>query len=715
MASPPAGSRWGWLVACVAGGLAPALGAPLAQGPSELGPSIDKVQIAGVVRELAARLSAADHLAADNHWQDAIDEYLDLLREHGDDLVPVAAGPLSSGQRFVQARWLVHQRIAASGPDAWKAFRKRTQQSAQQRLAGAEDRDPAKLRRVVEEAFCTPAAARALELLGDLAFERGDFAEAEHWWRLLAAPASAPPETGKLRPLLFPDPSDEVLAQVRAKQIVSMLFQEQAWRAHAELQAYRKAHAALVGDLAGQRGSYADIVQLLLTNRQGELPAVEHDWSTFGCDASRNGTVPYALSPRLWAEGPAWRVRLETGDKFPDTIAAKPEAGAESAQPPACHPLIVGSHAWVTDGRFVRGFALKTGRQIYQYDLLEGRDVPGLEERDGKGFVKGRHTLTAADGHLFVRLGAQGFGSHKVGTWLVCLRLPTAAEDKAPRQRWVVQTPPGEDEQTLYEGAPVVLGKSVYIVQSRCRGTQVRATLCCYHADRGTLSWEQDLVEAPQSSSPCGQPLLTQAGPLLVYCSHAGAVVAVEAATGKRAWAVRYASRPPRMPRPCSPPLAVGSSVVVAPSDLDRLLCLDAATGSRLWEREALEVSQILGVSHDLLVVATPTGIRALNLTTGDDRGGWSQPAVGMLRTWGQGLLAGDRIFWPTQDSKLPWRLLGVHDGAVTDDDPSTLRLLPAGNMAVGRGCLVIATSEELWGFTAPPALVGPPGDVNSP
>src|SRR5690348_9215043 len=62
----------------------------------------DKVQLPGVVRELAGRVAAADRLAADQLWQEAVDEYLGILRENGDDLVPVDAGasPLAGAQRF---------------------------------------------------------------------------------------------------------------------------------------------------------------------------------------------------------------------------------------------------------------------------------------------------------------------------------------------------------------------------------------------------------------------------------------------------------------------------------------------------------------------------------------------------------------------------------------------------------------------------------------
>jgi outer membrane protein assembly factor BamB len=731
MSLASAGLKLGSALACVAVGLclvAPGNFRADAQPPPAV--SADSVQITGVVRELAVRLAAADRLAADHRWQDAIDEYLDLIREHGDALVPVdpTGEPLAMGQRFVQARWLAHQRVGALGPDAWTAFRNRTQHSALQRFQrGASERDPRQLRRVVEEAFCSPAATEALELLGDLAFERGNFAEAQHWWRLLVRPASVVVETGKQRPLLCPPPPGDVAARVRAKQIVTLLFQEQAARVPAELQAFRPAHAGSKGTIAGRSGAYADLISELLKEGQGSVPAMELEWPTFAGDFSRNRDLSVPPSPRLWADGPAWRVRLDTGDKLLDTTAPKPLAGTDAARHFGFHPIIAGDLACVADSRYVRGFALRTGRLAFQYDLLKACDIPGGEELTAKLPVPAQtsFTLTAADDCLYARLGGTLFGPLKegekrpTGSWLVCLSLPATApkEARAPYQhRWLVEAPAAEGELAMFEGAPVVAGKSVYTVVSRLRGNKVQAALCCFDAATGQPRWEQALVESPLSEDRATrrQHLLTLAGPYLVYCSHAGAVLAVDATTGKTAWAVRYASRNLKgSPRDLCPAVAAGHHVVVAPADLDRLVCLDVMTGRSVWQREAIEVVHLLGTSRGQLIFTTPHGIRAVALTTGEDEGGWRQPLAGNLDPCGRGLLAGELTFWPTLDAKLTWRVLDVMDGTVTDRmggyEPAALRALPPGNVIAGGGCLVIATSEELWGFVPPPQLGRPP------
>src|SRR5439155_3349887 len=88
---------------------------------------------------------------------------------------------------------------------------------------------------------------------------------------------------------------------------------------------------------------------------------------------------------------------------------------------------------------------------------------------------------------------------------------------------------------------------SVYIVQSRLQGLHTVASVCCFHADTGLLLWEQEVLDAPEFAADqparCRHHLLTQAGPYLVYVSHAGACVAIDAASGKRVWAVCYPGR----------------------------------------------------------------------------------------------------------------------------------------------------------------------------
>src|SRR5262249_43032330 len=151
--------------------------------------------------------------AAGQQWAEAIDEYQRILTEAGDDLVPL------DPRHSLRARQLCHLRLAALPPAALRLYRARVDPQAKKWLEqGTAQPGSAVLRGLVEETFCSRFADQALDLLGDLAFERGDFEEAAHWWRLLVLPASELPDRAKddraNGKLLYPDPTVDV-ARVR--------------------------------------------------------------------------------------------------------------------------------------------------------------------------------------------------------------------------------------------------------------------------------------------------------------------------------------------------------------------------------------------------------------------------------------------------------------------------------------------------------------------
>jgi len=278
-------------------------------------------------------------------------------------------------------------------------------------------------------------------------------------------------------------------------------------------------------------------------------------------------------------------------------------------------------------------------------------------------------------------------------------------------------------EHLAWEGTPLIHHKAVYVALSRIRGNRTATAICCFEAQTGLLRWEQEVCEAVEFSETapprCRNHLLTLAGPNVVYCSNAGAVVALDAATGNHVWAVRYASRGlktregQRSPRDLCPPLAAGHRIVLAPADIDRLFCFDAATGQTLWERDGIEISHLIGVSHDRVVFTTPKGLGAVHVATGENDGGWRQPLLGNLASLGRPFIADAWVFWPTADAKLPWRAVNLLDGKLVRGpesyDAGLLRPLVTGNAALGHGCLVIATGEELVGYVPPQPPLGPP------
>jgi outer membrane protein assembly factor BamB len=673
---------------------------------------------------MLGRLRSADRLIQKKAYADGIDEYLRLIEENGDDLVPeqLPHEGVASTRRIVQLRRLCHARIAISPPAALRHYRARVDGRARQWLKeGTDAHDTRALRRVVDEAFCSRFADRAIDLLGDLAFEKGNFAEARGWWRLLALPATdagVPAEPGALR---FPDPQVDV-ARVRAKQVIALLFEGELREARQEMEAFRKLHGQASGRLAGRTGNYADTLQSLLAERLkgGPLSPEEDDWPTFAGSPSRNRVLDAALSPRLWASGPAWRVRLgDAAGEGGEPAGERPEARTAPARHLAFHPVIAGRRVLVADARYVTAHDLHNGTRLFRYDVkAPGR--PGLEGLRSKVPAPPdvRYTLSVAEGRVYARMGIVLTGSQKkeapgephLASYLVCLEAPGSLPGSLIKERWVSRASTEAGAAYVFEGAPVVYDGRVYAAETCWASGRVQTAVSCRDADSGALSWRQEVCETPDADEEpvprVRHHLLTLVGTSLVYCSHAGAIISLDALSGRRLWAVRYPSRgagaPESSPAPrdLAPCVAVGRRLLVAPLDSERILCLDVETGRTLWERDGVAAVHLLGVSDGRLIFTTTGGIRALAAATGDDGGGWRQPAVGRLPALGRGLLSGGWVLWPTQDPRLPLRALSEIDGGQRSGsdilDPTRLHRLRPGNMAFGGGCLVVADTEEL-------------------
>jgi cellulose synthase operon protein C len=690
--------------------------------PVEPSETLPAAKLPGESAPVARRLAEVAKRVAQEQWTEVVDEYQHILEEAGDDLVPL--DPQKPSQ-CIPARRLCHIRLAGLPAAARQLYRGRVDDQAKKWLdQGTANRDTALLRRLVEQTFCSRHTERALDLLGDLAFERGDFVLAEQWWRMIAPAASeaADDKSRGLR-LLFPDPQGDV-AVVRAKAILCRLYQGEREAALAELKAFRVRHGKAEGRLAGRDGNLADILQTAVSQADQLVPPpARADWPTFAGDASRQQLLSQAPRCR-WLDAP-WRVPLEGADaprQHQKALTASMEAQACVFQ-----PVIAGDKVVVADVRSVTVCDLFTGRRLGRCDLVDdlrnGGFIPTGKEAPPLGV---RYTVTVAGPHIYARLGARPMidpralmipkgemaevNDAQSDSFLVCLGLEPDAQGKLVC-RWQVKAKAGDAKPAaVFEGAPVVRDSRVYIAVSRFTDPVATTAIDCYDAATGSRRWRQEVCEGREQRAGKARyqhQLLTLAGPNVVYCSHAGAVVALDAATGKRAWAVRYARRglflPDGTPSPrdLAPCLCAGGRLFVAPADADRIFCLEADTGRTLWESLTVEVLQLLGVAHGRLIFTTgalPRCIRALDATTGRALRDWMQPDDGSseLPTVGRGLLAGGYVYWPTQGGL---RVLNQGDGQPADtlfvphDNPVK------GNLAAGRGCLVVATGRELLGY----------------
>jgi outer membrane protein assembly factor BamB len=676
--------------------LAVAGGAAAAQTP----------KLAGESPRTAQRFGEAAELENQQRWDDAVHVYLRLLDDAGDDLVAAGGDP----RHLLPARGFVHRKIAAR-PELLASYRTQVEPRARSLLERATAaRDRQLLEQVVEQFFCSRSAETALHLLGDLACERGEFEAARRYWHSLG-------QDGSEGELTFPDPLGGP-ALARAKSILARLLAGERADAAAELLAFRKAHADAAGHLAGRDGNLATTLQSLLdtadTVRVPAPLAVAVSPTTFSGDASRNGVLSGMLPP------------FSPQPRFPPIPLPGTEEhqGAVAPIRPAAlayFPVIARGQVFVTDDRRVLAYDLATGRRSGRFEMAEpdGGQIIWADAKPPR--AGGPFTLTVDGDRVYAAIGpprarpgrdAAAGGSEPGHGTLVCLQwhpeLPTPEERLQPR--WKLPPPA---PAAAWDGAPVIRDGRLYAAATQVEGARAVTSIACYAADApaGPI-WQRDVYEtAAETVDRTRGHLLSLAGSTVALCSHAGVIVALDVAAGRRAWAFRYPSLAPGSssagPAPC---VVAGGRLYAAPIDSDRVYCLDAATGSPLWTSDPVPVAHLLGVAQNRLVLTMGgfhAGLCALNAATGRRLGDWGYRVAGAdaFAPLGRGLLCRDRVYWPTRAAglqELRW------DGT-TGYVPTAFRNLLGGNLAYGDGCLVVATADHLH------VLIGDAGEVAGP
>ncbi len=681
----------------------------------------------------AGRIDEIRKLLAAHKWADAVEQIQSVLTASGDDLVPV------DPNRSVACRWLCHSLLALLPADALRSYRDGADGQARKGLElAAETRDARLLRRVVDEAFCSRPGEKALDLLGDLAFERGDFAEAESWWGRLIPPAVVKGDPPAAFALFYPDPQTDP-ARTRAKLLLARLFRG-AYGWADDLQAYRKTYGTAEGMLAGKKGGYADILQQVADEPQrrtagsdGRLADLRrrrfsrpHRRRAAAPAGTAWGTLPIRKRASIQPEGPPGAGRRADARQGGRSHPAQPLDGLRAGR---CRRKGDRRRRPLCDG-------LRPAHRRRREVVRRGQ---GQRRPSGPGFAGAAGPALFADRGRRPRLRpsryaecarsadhgqAQAIGDRPAppddASLVVCLSLKPSADGK--RELWSIRAGPPENPDkdkayTVFEGSPLVHDDLLYLAATRFVSGRAVTRVQCYPADAAgepRERWRQDVCETHEFAERdrrYRRHLLTIAGPYVVYCSHSGAVAALDALTGKPAWAVRYPSRGDKTadgepsPRDLAPCLFADGRLYVAPADYDRLLCLDASTGETLWQRGPLEVVHLLGVGEGRLIFTTPTGLRAVGAEDGMDA--WALPdGGGALAPAGRGLLIGDLVLWPTA-AKGPGSFavyaVRQRDGS-QPDDPSLLSNIPAGNLVYADGCLLCADRQTLTIF-APPSM----------
>jgi outer membrane protein assembly factor BamB len=423
---------------------------------------------------------------------------------------------------------------------------------------------------------------------------------------------------------------------------------------------------------------------------------------------------------------------------------------------PAFFPIIVGDWVIAAGPRSVAAYDLLTAQRTGHFDL---QTLPEAKDFGNRPMLATDMTYTVtvdekssnSPRRVYARLGtgANATTDNQEGrgdSFLVCLDFSPQTDGQF-HVRWhhIASATDGNDKDSFayWEGAPVVTDEQVFIARTRLDKNAGTTSVDCYDADNGRLRWRREIcTPAPSEPEPPPMPrlpseprplgsrilrprhhLLTLAGSNLLYGSDAGVIVALDAATGRRAWALRYPNRGLKTengdpsPRGLTPAIYDSGRVFATPADYDGIFCLDSHTGEKLWERKGTEIVHMLGIAKGKLIVTTaktkmwPAGIRALEAESGADIRRWIQPGDDTsLLSYGRGFLVGEWVFWPTirntdDGPQKEVLVLNQEDGQPAIDAPPFWQI-HAGNMAFGNGCLAVADDENLYVYIPPVRLL---------
>jgi outer membrane protein assembly factor BamB len=378
-------------------------------------------------------------------------------------------------------------------------------------------------------------------------------------------------------------------------------------------------------------------------------------------------------------------------------------------------PAVLDGHVLVADARRVSAFDVATGELAAQFDLRP--HVNSLPALDLKLPINSdvRFTLAIQGETVYVRLGQPRIRGERnqADSYLAALRFqPTAAEKF--QLRWLLPATSGDASgYSIFEGAPIVHDGRLYVALTRVDGNRAVTAVACYDPSGPTPQslWQQELFETgPDAADRAQHLLLTVAGDCIICGPHAGAIVAVRATDGRRAWAHRYAPRnsvpdsaavngfgDPARPRELCPCVAVDGRVFAAPADFDGIFALDAANGLPLWKTESNEVITPLGAVDGKLICQLSgfvAGMAALDVASGRWLPHWGYRVFGGdgAAPLGRGLIFDDCVCWPTRSRGcmlLRWA------GRV-EIVPTVLQSLPAGNLNFQSNTLIVATPDRM-------------------
>ncbi len=578
---------------------------------------------------LEVRLAEAKRHEARAEWEQALAVYKDILEANatadpneGNRVTPVAPG------RHVGVSGWVRGRLRVLPKEARVVYRKTSDAWVTDRIQKALlTDDPApQLDAIYEDCFLATDAPRALERAGDLDFAEGEIAAAlDRYWRLL-------------RQHRDPTGRENI---VRAKAAVCCALIGRVDRLRKLLDEIRLFDPEARLDLDGRivRGE-----DLLL-----QAIAVEAERARTGETAERGalgtagGAVGRAieLGIHLWDQAAAGRVVPGRTPRNPQAFGLGPIGGARASNISPHYPV-------VAEGRL----ALAAADKLAIYDLASGKPLfrNGLDVRptvhyeetndrviyggtSHRGVFSAPFVQRVANEEYWrgipikVKIPVRKLVGFDGRTWK---RLWDHSEtlEETPLQVASFPTPPAARRGTLYASAFLVRGF-------------VQSWVAAFDARTGEPKWMTWLCSGQVEQTMFGEhaiePLcspVVAGNDTVFHVTSFGAVVALEARTGRIKWMTEYEQIEvqaaqgyyPRERdigwRNCPPVLVesddgTGSVLVITPLDSNFYYGLDAERGAVIWKEHRDDLQYLVGAADGKVVLAGNRMVVARDARTG--------------------------------------------------------------------------------------------------
>ncbi|MBI4566360.1 MAG: PQQ-binding-like beta-propeller repeat protein [Planctomycetes bacterium] len=601
--------------------------------------------------ELDQLIDKADALAKDGRFLDTLKIYA-ACEKRPNHLVP-ADGSAASASRYVGVFEYCRRKIGAWPPEGRAAYRAFMDAAAGQAFHAARaTRDADALSAQALRYPFSSFTDDALALLGNLHAEAGRFGPAaEAYERLLEFPDSDIP-----RPL--------VVARLGG---------------------------AYAG--AGRREHLAD----LITRAEREMPAATISWG----DGSIR--VTELLNEQLRTAAEPHREAAATLFSRWEMMQGHP-SGVRLAE-----PARIGAHAWSAaipptpfeeeEDHWGRDLPMRnemsslpvlpavsdgivyfhTDYHAFAYNLYANapqllwsfrKDVPPGSLMQEERLV---HAASVAEGRVYVNL-ITALGRHEIQMSYIPVKFPFpkralfCLDAYTGREQWRLggvmrsdefeeglsfATPPTPYEGLLYVGA----------MRQKYSTDPFEHYVLCVEPETGRVRWSTFVASGGteinlfgnSTRESLGSPVAVD-GDSAYYATNHGAVAALDRASGRIRWLVKYPQLPVRPTRNVSvrrnplewlscAPVVLQGAVVFAPTDSRHLLAFDAHTGVKLWERTRGDARAIAG-SDGTRLILSGTALEWIDVAKGGREIARFEPPRGVAV--GRAAVAADGAYLPT-------------------------------------------------------------------